>query len=347
MEYYIKHKLNLPAAVEVNRLDMQFPLYSHHLIIYNFETASAAASIPDGLRLNAFHNGINLVAAVQEKTDLRLPATTAFKWNKDFILDLNTHYINYSLNHPYQAESFTNVYTQAPGTAAIEMKAELIPNLNFIIPNNGNPFTATRSVYAPGADTLFLWGLMGHTHKYGTGYKVFERLPNGAKGTQLYDASCAQGLPGCPSPYFDYQHIPMRYFEPLHPVNWSNGIIHEATWINDGPVPLGFGPTSDDEMMVLIAFYTEQQLTTSATEPQIATQKLQLSPNPVSQDLRLSTSSSTGLGLVQIMDMMGRIVYEAQNVTSQSLAVPVSHLASGLYQVRSETAGVAKLVVQH
>ncbi|MCB0683650.1 MAG: hypothetical protein KDC32_22530, partial [Saprospiraceae bacterium] len=56
---------------------------------------------------------------------------------------------------------------------------------------------------------VFLWGLMGHTHKYGKGYKVYRRT-GGQQGELLYDASCPQGIPGCVSPYFDYQHIPMR-----------------------------------------------------------------------------------------------------------------------------------------
>ena len=73
----------------------------------------------------------------------------------------------------------------------------------------------------------------------------------------IYDASCPNGIPGCASPFFDYQHIPMRYFEPLYTVQTgaSGGFFHEASWLNDGPSPVWFGATSDDEMMVLVMMY--------------------------------------------------------------------------------------------
>ena len=96
------------------------------------------------MRLNADHSGIGLIAAIQEATDLQLPATTAFKWDNDMILDLNSHYINYSSTMVYQAEAYINVYTQVVGTAEHEMKTELIVNGNIPIPNNSNPIVPLR-----------------------------------------------------------------------------------------------------------------------------------------------------------------------------------------------------------
>lgn len=333
VEYFQKWEMNLPANVEVSGLDFKISPFSHHFLLYNF-TGTGAASIPAGLRLNANHSQINLVAAVQAETELRLPNKTAFFWEPNIVFDLNSHYINYSLAKPYQCEAYVNVYTQTPGTAHQEMFATLLVNPNIPIPNTGNLITHTKSEFQFGADSIYVWGLMGHTHQYGRDYKVWKRLPNGQKGELIYDASCAMGIPGCPTPWFDYQHIPIRYWEPLLPIKWSNGIIHEAKWINDGPVPVNFGPTSEDEMMVLIAFYTQQPIAVNTQEPTgaLARQPILVSPNPSTGNVRFTLPE--GMDAVQrfrVFNLSGQEVFGRSMLSGQSFELDLSRLAPGLY----------------
>ena len=143
VEYYQKYELDLPEDQEVTRIDIQFSDYSHHFLIYDFNPGGDA-STPPGLRLNAFHNDIGLVAAVQGPTDLHLPEGTAFRWEEGLVLDLNSHYINYSATNIYKAEVYLNIYTQPVGTAAQEMKTELITHFDFWVPNDGDLVTADR-----------------------------------------------------------------------------------------------------------------------------------------------------------------------------------------------------------
>jgi hypothetical protein len=333
VEYYQKWEMNLPANVEVNGLDFKISPFSHHFLLYNF-TGSGAASIPAGLRLNADHSQINLVSAVQEATDLRLPGKTAFRWDKNIVLDLNSHYINYSLSKPYQCEAYVNVYTQVPGTAPHEMFATLLVNGNIPIPNTGNLVTYSKSEFQTGADSIYIWGLMGHTHKYGQGYKVWKRLPNGQKGEQIYDASCSMGIPGCPTPWYDYKHIPIRYWEPLLPIKWSNGIIHEAKWINDGPVPVNFGSTSDDEMMVLIAFYTEQPITIGTQEPGDLWNESQIliSPNPTNGNTNFRLpEGSEGVRIFRLFNLTGQEVLRQTDLQGNNFDLDLSLLVPGVY----------------
>ena len=339
VEYFQKYELQLPQNVEVNRLDIIMSPYSHHFLAYNFNSAGSASAIPHGLRLNSYHNDINLVAAVQEKTDLRLPAGTAFRWDKNIILDLNSHYINYQLNRPFQCEVYVNVYTQPTGTAAQEMHATLLVNGNIPIPNNGNTITHTKPEFIPGVDSIYIWGLMGHTHKYGTGYKVWKRLANGQKGELIYDASCPLGVPGCPAPQFDYQHIPMRYWEPkLQPVRWSQGIIHEANWVNNGPNSVFFGPSSEDEMMVLIAFYTDQQVTVGAQEPLSgeAAQPLRIYPNPSTGRSWVQVPGTDGLRLLRVFNAAGQEVLRQKDIAGNLVEVDMTGLPNGLYWIDAD-----------
>ena len=345
IEYYQKHELVLPDDVEVNRLALQMSGYSHHFIVYNF-TGNGDAAIPHGLRTASNHSEINLVAAVQEQTDLKLPATTAFKWDNNIVLDLNSHYINYSAAFPYQCEAYLNVYTQTPGTAEQEMFATLLVNPFIPIPNNGNLITHTKSEFQSGADSIYVWGLMGHTHKYGRSYKVWKRQPNGQKGEMIYDGSCPFGTPGCLTQYFDYRHIPLRYWEPLLPVKWSNGVVHEASWVNEGPTAVNFGPTSDDEMMVLIAFYTLNPLTVGTGEPGTESKDRQIlvTPNPARGSASFVLPHATAVRQFRMFDLTGREVLRKEDIPGNTFEADLSGLAPGIYLYEADGM-TGKLVV--
>lgn len=347
VEYYHKYQLSLPADVEVKGLDFKISNYSHHFILYNFTGNTPGSNVPDGLRLDANHTDISLVAAVQEALELRLPQTTAFKWNKNVVLDFNSHYINYSLNRAFQCEAYVNVYTQTPGTAAQEMFATLLVRPNIPIANNGNLVSYSQPVFQSGADSIYVWGLMGHTHKYGAGYKVWYRKPNGQKGEQIYDASCPMGIPGCPSPYFDYRHIPIRYWEPLLPIKWGEGIIHEAQWVNDGPKSVNFGPTSDDEMMVLIAFYTLEPVAVATGEPgEAPVDPVLVTPNPAEERVIVQLPGQHHIRRFQLFDGTGRLLQTRHAIAGNTVEVEVSELASGVYFFNAD-GRAGRIVVQH
>jgi len=333
IEYYQKYELDMEADKDINRIDMKIASSSHHLIIYDFAFPAAANSIPHGLRLNADHSAIGLVTAIQEATDLELPETTAFMWDDDLILDLNSHYINYSSSMVYQAEAYINVYTQPAGTAQHEMKTELIVNGNIPIPNNGNLITHDEVVSSNNLGEIFVWGIMGHTHKYGRDYKVYKR-ESFQQGALIYDAACPGGIPGCASPFFDYQHIPIGYHLPLMPLDmgFGNGFIHEASWINDGPFPVNFGPTSDDEMMVLVLMYTEDELDIgTATNEADVFEGLKVSPNPMSEGAIVELPAELGELTFRMYDMLGKEVRNESGIQSNRFEIRKGNLQPGMY----------------
>jgi len=339
LEYFQKYELDLPEDVEVNRIDILISNYSHHFLIYDFNP-NGSNNIPPGLRLDPDHSNIGLVTAVQDATDLKLPEGTAFKWEEGLVLDLNTHYINYSSTNTYLAEAYVNVYTQPLGTAVQEMKTELIANFNIFIPNNGNMVSYNDAVnYNLGE--VYLWGIMGHTHKYGRDYKVYKREA-GQKTDIIYDASCPQGTPGCVSPFFDYQHIPIRYVEPFIPINmnFANGLIHEASWVNDGPSNVGFGATSDDEMMVLVLMYLEDitglPSTTSTQNVDNQIDGVQVFPNPFDESAVIALPKEVKNATIRIFDTLGKEVKRLEQKGSEQVVLKKGKLKSGMYLYRVE-----------
>lgn len=341
VEYYQKYELSLPANIETNRISTLISGSSHHFIMYKFDNATAAGNIQHGLRTAANHSNINLVYAIQEQMDLKLPNKTAFKWAATDILDFDSHYINYSGTQILAAEVYINVHTQPLGTALHEMNSLLIPNTNIPIPNDANNHTFTQNIAFQGVGNVYVWGIMGHTHKYGKDYNAYLRNANGTRGAKIYDAECFEGNPAtCVSPNFDYQHVPMRYFYPLFPINMTNGFIHEAIYNNDGPSPVNFGPTSNDEMMVIIAMYTTDT-TGMNMPPNIGVSSVknetlqgsQIIPNPMTQTATvvLPPTADKRSWTFILTDIAGRIVRNVQINDSNQYTFDKKEMSQGLY----------------
>ncbi len=335
LEFFQKWELDLPSDFEVTRLDTKMGTYSHHYIMYTYDTPGDAFSIEPGLRTYTSHTNMTLVEAVQATTDLKLPQGAAFKWDKDVVLDLNSHYINYDNSAVYKAEAYVNIYTQPDGTANQEMFTQLIPNTSINIPNNGNEYTFTRALNGFLGE-VYIWSMMGHTHELGTDYDVYLRNANGTKGTQIYDGACPQGIPGCATPFFDYQHIPMRFYDPLLPItfNVNNGIIHEAKYVNTGSAPVGWGSTSDDEMMVLIfmGLTDTTGVVTNVKAPVSNTlESIKIYPNPATNQTFLLLPENVSDISFKLYDVSGNEVQHIAQSTENPLVINRGRLQSGIY----------------
>ena len=335
IEYFQKYQLDLPDDVDVDRLEIQISNYSHHFIIYSYDSPADAADVDPGYRQFINHNqGVGIMTSVQEPADLRLPQGTAFIWEKDIVLDLNAHYINYSAFNTYQAEAYINVYTKPAGTAAQEMQATLIPNITIYIPNNGNEHTETAHFTFPGE--VWVWIFGGHTHRYGTGYKIWRRTPAGEKGELLYDGSCPQGEPDCISPFFDYQHIPPRIFDPLIHIDLNDGLIHEATYLNDGPSPVWWGPTSQDEMMLFGMYYITDTTGLSSPTSTFEAEPLEavaVYPNPNDGQFNVMVPPTLKEVDFQLFDMLGKELHSISGIRNAA-QISMEHLPNGMYLYR-------------
>lgn len=333
VEYFQKYELDNPDDIEITRIEtMMDGNSSHHFILYDFNSNSSAANQPHGLRLNADHFNVSLVEAVQDEADLRLPQGSAFFWDANKVLDFNSHYINYN-NVPYKSEVYLNVYYQESGIAAQEMKSELIVNTNICIPNNGDPYSVAQTFNYPLGD-IYIWAVSGHTHKLGTGYKMWKR-ESGATTELIYDAACWEGVPGCVSPLYDFQHIPFRYFEPLLPLtmNFFNGFVHEASWVNDGPSEVCWGDTSDDEMMVLILMYLEDitGVTVDVEDANNPLSEVKAFPNPMSEMSIITIPENIGAVDLKLFDLLGNEIRSMTNIREQQIQLDRGQLPAGMY----------------
>lgn len=353
-EYFQKYELDLPDDIEVSRMDVRIGTFSHHMIVYNYDRPQDAQSVKPGLRDQQEHDAIGFVATVAESQDIVLPAKTAFFWKKDDVLELNPHYINYSVEQPYQAEVYINVYTSPKGTAAQEMRSTLVPNFAIFIPNDGNEVTFSRPVTFNAE--LFVWQLGGHTHRYGQDYKIWKRNTNGTKGEMIYDGECPNGIPACNVPYFDYQHIPNRIFDELLPINFSKGVIHEATYVNDGPNSVSWGPTSEDEMMLFAMMFVADttglggNVATTTHDYTDISNELIVAPNPFGETTKVTLPSDFGIAHFRLFDALGREVQQISNISSSEFIIKKGELSKGIYMYQIDNnqgkIGTGKLIIE-
>lgn len=341
IEYLLKYPMDfIEDSVEVTSIETFMGTHSHHFIVWRFDNASTAASKPNGLRTDIDFNK-DFVTAAQESFNLQLPGNTAFIFRNSDILDLNSHYLNYSLDKVSACEVYINVKTQPIGTALQIMRSQIIPNFDIYIPNNGLPDVETDFFNYSVPINLYVWSLYSHTHKYGVDYDMYLRNSDGSRGTQIYEGKCPDAIPGCTGGSYDYQHPPTRYFYPLLGHRVDYGMIHEATYVNDGPEPKSWGFTADDEMMVTVLFYLLD--TTGVTEApngiHVMNQMNEISifPNPAANEFYIDMGnldlSNVSLELYDVNAKLIKAI-DVNNQSNSVLRVSTQGLENGMYFVK-------------
>ncbi|MCG3166164.1 MAG: hypothetical protein POELPBGB_01940 [Bacteroidia bacterium] len=353
-EYFYKYETKLSEAQEIYRLNTTINESSHHTALYKYNDGLDTFFLP-GLRpvgsiLDAagVYYASNIIAQWPNSQDLVLPEGTAFSWEANSVLDLNYHIANYSTDSILPAEFYINVYTQPVGTAQAEMISTPIyyggadPLNLHIYPNLPDSIYRIEQYYPDTNLTWYIWSMMAHTHKLGTGYDVWMRTANGDKGDHIYnglynvDYTFNQG-------YYDWAHPPFRTFEPLLEVDLTEGLIHEATFNNPGPDTVGFGLSTADEMYVTYIQHTLEPVTIGVKEENSPFSYFNVYPNPSRDVVNLSFNSEQATeGILRLTDNLGREVYtQTVSVTQGKQKLQLSQqslgLTSGFYSLNLAT----------
>lgn len=339
VEYFSKYDLLLDSDIEVHKIQTEMGSFSHHFIVYKFSNTFSNIDpnlVPYGMREGQDFDGREFVSVDQYSNTLKVPEGAAFLWKQGSVMDLNTHYINYSGTQVLKCEVFYNVYTQATGTANQVMEVALVPNTNIPIPNDNVPVTFSDVFSLPSEAQLFVWGLTSHTHAYGKDFNIYKRTSSGTRGEQIYDAGCANGIPGCNLEDFDYSHLPIRFFSPFEIINVQDGIEAEATYQNDGPVSVDWGFTSADEMMIFVAFYLLDTTGVDMSAPIVNTEikekksldNLKVFPNPTVNLLNFEIENGENYS-VEVFDVNGKKI--VNKIVDENVKLDVSNWPKGLY----------------
>lgn len=358
IEFYKKEKVYNPNMENVIRFEAEFNDESHHFLLYEF-IPGTAGNVEEGLRevtvQNAFQDAEYMVGWVDPDVTA-LPQGTAYKIDANAVLDLNYHLINYATNGDsiLAAEAYINYYTDNTTPDLIEMESDLLLHLNLFILNNDQEQSFTDVVVDPASsDTLYVWYLSSHTHKYGTDYDIFRRNPDGSKGEQLYEGffnttyDFNQG-------YYDWEHPGNLYLDEVYgemiPVAENLGFIQEAKFripaAANEPAPfITFGLTTSDEMMLGFIQYTRERVppptNVGISETVVKPSFISVYPNPTSgsASIRFSLKESADTQL-SVYNTLGQEVQSIHNGTLSAGQATFEFDASrstdpdGLYLIR-------------
>jgi hypothetical protein len=372
-EYFYKRAINSGAPKEVTRTEVFFNEVSHHFILYRFESAATAGGYRAGLREISEPGGapdadVGIVAAWQDAYDIPLPAGTAYFWGTEEILDLNFHLYNASMDSIMQCDVYVNIYTRPRDASqpTVEMFSQIIPidaleafsggevGESLIIPGDGAVYEFTDDLFfpIPTAPTWHLWYLSSHTHSRGVDYDIYNR----ATGEQIFegfyniDYTFDQG-------FYDWEHPPVRIFEPLYPVSMglTGGLRHTAKYVNNTGSTIFWGDRTTDEMMLFFIQYTNEpipDLTAIDNPASPLSRSVELYPNPAQDQsvLRFEVPAA-GQVSVEIFNALGQLVSSVEQqllpAGAHQTQLDVSNLESGMYNVVLQFEGervISKLV---
>ncbi len=252
VEYLKKHVYEFEEGFEVDRMQNFMSDFSHHFILYRYN--ALPTDVPEGLRNLTFESTLTteFLNIWQDNRDYQLPEGTAFFFDETTFLDLNFHVKNYSTTSVLAADCYINVHTKEIGTAEKEMKSTLQINFGLNIPSNQPGHIETIGL--DNSQDWNVWMLTSHTHQYGTDYDMYLE-ENGQEGIQLYEGQHDTDYTFFTGTY-DYAHPPVRYFDDFLELPGGSTTLHHAEYHNTGNSNVGFGVTTDDEMMLAIILYT-------------------------------------------------------------------------------------------
>ncbi len=348
IEFYKKEELNLASDIEIRKLSNSMNEASHHLIIYKYNPG-APGMFDEGLRevgLGAAAD-VNLNATYvitwQYEKSHELPEGTAYFWDKETVIDLNYHILNYSPDSVMAAEVYVNVYTQPNGTAQQEMKTSLVvynqvDPFQLVIPNHPTDTTIYQMEQVVSQnDSINLWLMQGHTHRLGVDYDVYKRNSDGTRGDQIYEGFYNQSYTANQG-FYDWEHPPVREFDPLMPIAVSDGLIHEAKYFNAGADTVTFGLTTQDEMFITYYQYTERLSTGLAEAEAKQTTDITVYPNPAKERVRIDVKALSKVKevSVKVFDALGALVKKVTFWNNQN-ELDVADMAPGFYTVQVQS----------
>ncbi|HLP51111.1 MAG TPA: T9SS type A sorting domain-containing protein, partial [Chitinophagales bacterium] len=365
-ELFQVYNPGLTEDKELTEFHAKIPIESHHWALRKITDAGVTAFGPapvDGANFNAqilTFQHTKFMAIWQFSDDLLLPEGTAHYQDAGESLLLNLHMKNYSGTMSVPATAYLNIYTQPRGSS-IEMKTDLSSYggqnpFALQIPGDGQPVTFENVATAPG-ETRYFWNIQSHTHSRGKDFDMFLRNSDGTKGTQIYegfyneDYTFNQG-------YYDYTHPAVRTFNPMLEVDMTNGLIFEATYLNNTGATIPFGLTTDGEMFVTYFSYTsELPATTSVKNEKDDKSLLRINPNPAKNNFEINyTLTANDMVTIDLYNIAGvkvkNIFNGKQDEGKQTLRVNAmdENLSAGLYFVHLQANGsttVKKIVVMN
>ncbi|MBI4585669.1 MAG: hypothetical protein HY717_16785 [Planctomycetes bacterium] len=236
----------------VQQIDVHMTENSHHFILYTWDDHGALP--PAGLREGSSSTGVgsgehSFITGAQQSffsQKFSEDGSIAFLLPKGTIFDLNSHYLNLDGSQVYYGEVYVNIFFADPAKVASLAKPIFAIDPFLYIPPGE---TRTSTADWPGANGVarptWVHSLSSHMHRHGERFTIKRFVKGSPTMEVVYDN-------------FDWDDPENKIFDPPMVLTAGEGLRFECVHNNfDKTRPLTFGLTSEDEMCIMLGYYSE------------------------------------------------------------------------------------------
>ena len=219
---------------DVSRIEITMTPGSHHFILYRTD-----ADLPDGFGACTEMDRTFITGSQTTVAETVFPAGKAMPLFGGEQLILESHYANAS-TEAITAEVTVDFFTIPHEQVEDYLQTILVPWTEFEIPPA--TFGYSESMTVPEFSGYNTWQLSSHMHHRGTRFTADRILPGAAAPERIYEST-------------DWSSPAVSTFDP--PIAWdsANSVRFECTWDNETDQPIHHGPTTDDEMCILVVTF--------------------------------------------------------------------------------------------
>lgn len=263
-EYFLKYDPRFTQDLAIDRIDVTMNDEAVHFTQRVFKPG-IASQWDEGLEplnpLTAFDADKDFVWRWRNDGSMDPIDGVALFYNDSSVFDFNMQAVNYN-TQILPVEAYINIYFDQAGIGGNEeLKSVLVNNANlFIPPNATQTFSATYNL-----QQKYIWAATSFTFSRGADFKMHLRNAAGQDSSLLYDGMFDY-INGFNLGFYDWEHPPIR-FEQDSGIYCANGIRYEATYNNTSNNLITFGFTTNDEQMLALLLYTDNQVNNVVTPP--------------------------------------------------------------------------------
>jgi hypothetical protein len=251
-ELFSYRALGNAQPMYVNRIETSMRPFSHHFLLYTFESNIPAflkpqpnvvrdIRAPDGSLIagNILTMGYHVffAGAMTQRWSYTFPAGTALRLPPGAGLDLNLHYANHTGN-TVKGEAYVNLYT-VPGNQVQRVLSTLnLGHTGFNLPARAR--TTVERVFTFTTPTT-IYALTSHTHERGERFQI--RIVGGARDGELVYEN------------LDWEHPAIVSYPAPIALQPGQGLESTVVFNNTTDRRISFGLTSEDEMDIIFGYY--------------------------------------------------------------------------------------------
>jgi len=229
------------SDIYVSGFDVKMRDNSHHFILYNFD--GNATHLPPLGRVRDLGNDMDeyfternfFLGAQTAEFSYRLPPGVALRLPGSSVLDLNSHYVN-PTSGTIKGEVYVNLHTiSAPQRIAQNL---FWSNDSFFLPAFSS--TTVKTMLPPAPSEADVYMLTSHMHSRGKEFRIY--ISGGSRDGQLIYRSTDWHLPA------------VKTFDPPLRIHKGETLRAETDYYNGSDHYVEYGPTSDDEMCIILGY---------------------------------------------------------------------------------------------